>query len=235
MRMERTAATPESEKQRRRKWILLIAMLLSLVALITTLFFLARIEGWVGGRETTALLSIVDAETPAAENENQTLAFIDDEHMIDARCVSELEELLANCRAAGFDPRITAAYRSASEQRELFNAVAERYREQGSDAETAKALAQKEIELPGHSEHQLGLAVDLRDGEGEGDQGALRLWLESHAWEYGFILRYPQGKESVTGHPFAPEHYRYVGKDAAKQICELDITLEEYVDMFYSK
>ena len=98
--MERTAATPESEKQRRRKWILLIAMLLSLVALITTLFFLARIEGWVGGRETTALLSIVDAETPAAENENQTLAFIDDEHMIDARCVSELEELLTNCRAS---------------------------------------------------------------------------------------------------------------------------------------
>ena len=77
--------------------------------------------------------------------------------------------------------------------------------------------------------------MDLRDGGEEKDQSALRLWLSSHAWEYGFILRYPEGKESVTGHAFMPEHYRYVGQSAAKQIYELDVTLEEYVAMFYGK
>ena len=59
--------------------------------------------------------------------------------------------------------------------------------------------------------------------------------VEESLGEYGFILRYPQGKESVTGHSYEPEHYRYVGASAAKQIRELDLTLEEYVSMFYSK
>ncbi len=234
--MELPAATPETEKEKRRKWILLIALSLSLIALVTSLFFLARIEGWLGGRDGTTLLTIVDAENAAPEDREQTLAFIDDEHMVDARCASDLERLLGSCREAGFTPRVTAAYRSASEQRELFNALAERYMEQGSDAESAKALAAREVDLPGHSEHQLGLAVDLADGEDNGtDQGPMHDWLFENAWEYGFILRYPAGKENITGHAFDPAHYRYVGQSAAKQIFELELTLEEYVSMFFSK
>ena len=233
--MERAAATPETEKEKRRKWILVIAMSLSLIALITSLFFLARIEGWLGGKNGTTLLTVVDGDNAAPEDREQTLTFIDDEHMVDARCASDLEQLLADCRAAGFAPRITAAYRSASEQRELFNAAAERCLEQCGDMESARALASKEVDPPGYSEHQLGLAVDLIDGEEGGDQSAVAKWLAAHAWEYGFILRYPAGKETVTSHAFAPEHYRYVGQDAAKQIHELDLTLEEYVAMFYSK
>lgn len=230
------AATPESEKQNRRKWILIIALSLSLITLITSLFFLARIEGWLGGRDGTTLLTIVNAENAAPEDREQTLAFIDDEHMVDARCATELEGMLMACRAAGFDARVTAAFRSASEQRELFNALADSYMARGSDAASAKELAAREIEQPGHSEHQLGLAVDLADGEdAEKDQGPMQDWLSAHAWEYGFILRYPQGKESITGHGFAPTHYRYVGQAAAKQIRELDLTLEEYVSMFYGK
>lgn len=234
--MEQSAATPETEKEKRRKWILLIAMSLSLIVLVTSLFFLARIEGWLGGRNSTTLLTVVDSENAAPEDREQTLAFIDDEHMVDARCLSDLEKLLANCRAAGFKPRITAAYRSASEQRELFNAAAERFIGQGSDIESAKRLASREVDPPGYSEHQLGLCVDLADGEDEkADQSAMRDWLETHAWENGFILRYPAGKETITGHAFDPAHYRYVGQDAAKQIHELDLTLEEYVSMFFGK
>ena len=233
--MERAAATPETEKEKRRKWILIIAMSLSLIALITSLFFLARIEGWLGGKNGTTLLTVVDSDNAAPEDREQTLTFIDDEHMVDARCASDLEQLLENCRAAGFTPRITAAYRSASEQRELFNAAAERCLEQGGDMESARALARREVDPPGYSEHQLGLAVDLADGDEGGDQSGMSDWLDAHAWEYGFILRYPAGKETVTGHAFAPAHYRYVGQDAAKQIHELDLTLEEYVAMFFSK
>ena len=234
--MEHAAATPETEKENRRKWFLLIAMLLSLAVLIVSIVFLARIKGWGGRGESTSLLSIVNAETAAPEDHQQSLSFIDDEHMVDARCAADLEALLAACRAAGFDPAVTAAYRSSSEQRELFNILTESYMGQGADVESAKRLAEKKIPLPGHSEHQLGLAVDLADGDpNEKDQVPMQNWLAAHAWEYGFILRYPQGKESVTGHGFEPEHYRYVGPAAAKQIHELDLTLEEYVSMFYTK
>ena len=234
--MEQAPATPETEKEKRRKWILLIAMLLSLAVLITSIVFLARIKGWVGGSESSSLLSIVDDDTAAPEDQKQTLSFIDDEHMVDERCAAELEALLAACRGAGFEPIVTAAYRSASEQRELFNTLADSYMEEGADAESARRMAQRKIPLPGHSEHQLGLAVDLADArEDPGAQRELQDWLASHAWEYGFILRYPEGKEQITGHGFEPEHYRFVGTAAAKQIMELELTLEEYVTMFYSK
>ena len=234
--MEQAPATPETEKEKRRKWILLIAMLLSLAVLIISIVFLARIKGWLGGSESSSLLSIVDSETAAPEDQKQTLSFIDDEHMIDERCAAELEELLDACRGAGFQPVVTAAYRSASEQRELFNTLADSYMEEGADAESARRMAQRKIPLPGHSEHQLGLAVDLADArEDPGAQRELQDWLASHAWEYGFILRYPEGKEQITGHGFEPEHYRFVGTAAAKQIRELELTLEEYVTMFYSK
>ena len=234
--MEQAPATPETEKEKRRKWILLIAMLLSLAVLIISIVLLARIKGWLGGSESSSLLSIVDSETAAPEDQKQTLSFIDDEHMIDERCAAELEELLAACRGAGFEPVVTAAYRSASEQRELFNTLADSYMEEGADAESARRMAQRKIPLPGHSEHQLGLAVDLADArEDPGAQRELQDWLASHAWEYGFILRYPEGKEQITGHGFEPEHYRFVGTAAAKQIIELELTLEEYVTMFYSK
>lgn len=233
--MERAAATPEIEKEKGKKWIMLIVLLLSLSVLIISLVFLAKIKGWTGRSEGTTLLYIVNAEQAAPEDQNQTLAFIDDEHMLDVRCVGELERLLSDCRGAGFDPVITAAFRSASEQRELLNERADAYMAQGYDAESAKALAQKEIALPGHSEHQLGLSVDIVQGDStEEDQEGLQSWLSAHSWEYGFILRYPQGKESLTHQAFDPKHFRYVGADASKQIHELGVTLEEYVSMFYS-
>ena len=228
--MARPAATPESEKEKRRKWILLITLLLSFAVMVTSLFFLAKIRGWRVRRNDKTLLTIVNAETPVPADNTQTLAFIDDTHMVDARCAYELEQMLADCKAAGHDPRILAAYRSESEQRELLNAVAEDYMASGLDFEEAKKRAGEEVEQPGYSEHQLGLAVDI-DGN-EGETGTLR-WLEEHAWEYGFILRYPAGKDSITGSACSENHFRYVGLDAAKQIRELDITLEEYVSMFY--
>jgi len=227
--MTHSAATPESEKEKRKKWILLITLLLSLAVLLTSLFFLAKIRGWRVRRNDQSLLTIVNAQTPAPADSGQTLAFIDDTHMIDERCVSDLERMLSDCRMAGNNPQILAAYRSESEQRELLNAKTEDLMAEGHDFEQARELAEESVELPGHSEHQLALAVDIEEGE----DGATQRWLSEHAWEYGFILRYPEGKEAITGKACSENHFRYVGPDAAKQIHELDITLEEYVSMFY--
>ena len=230
--MARAAVTPELEKERRRKWILLIVMLLSLAVMITSLIFLARIRGWRVRRSEKSLLTIVSASSPVSADSDQTLSFVDDDFMIDERCAAQLEQMLHDCRAAGHKPKILAAYRSASEQRELFNALTEDLVADGHDFDTARELAALQVDPPGESEHQLGLAVDIADEE-DHKPGGTQLWLDAHAWEYGFILRYPAGKENITGKNFVPDHYRYVGTDAAKQIHELDITLEEYVAMFY--
>ncbi len=96
-------------------------------------------------------------------------------------------------------------------------------------------LASQEATVPGYSEHQIGLALDitsstyytLDEGFGETKAG---LWLKEHCDEYGFILRYPAGKEYITGIQYEPWHFRYVGKEAASVIMERDITLEEFLE-----
>lgn len=228
--MAQAGTAPEREKLQLKKWIILIGIVFSLAMLLTASFFLVKIKGWQGGRSRTTLLTIVDAEHGVGADSAQRLSFLNDEFMLDERCAGELEDLLAAARAAGCPVTVTAAYRSESEQRELFNARTEELIAQGLDEQTAKETASREIDPPLFSEHQLGLAADLR---GDGD-GRAESWLAAHAFEYGFILRYPEGKESVTAHRASAEHYRYVGRDAAKQIHELGITLEEYVSMFYS-
>ena len=81
---------------------------------------------------------------------------------------------------------------------------------------------------PGTSEHQLGLAIDVQGT-------AAQEWMRENAWRYGFILRYPEGSESVTGRSADSSHYRYVGLTAAEQIQTLDICLEEYMGMFFTQ
>lgn len=222
----------EKELFERRRWVLRIMLLLALCVLAVSLFFLARIKGWLGGREEMELLTLVSADSPVPDELSQSLSFIDDEHMLDERCTAALEHMLSDCRLAGHEPVITEAYRSETQQRERLNALTETYMGEGRSAQEARELALQSVDEPGFSEHQLGLAVDLADAR-EGEDERTQRWLSDHAWEYGFILRYPAGKETVTGHRASAAHFRYVGEDAAKQIYELDITLEEYLRMFY--
>ena len=111
-------------------------------------------------------------------------------------------------------------YRSYQTQKNLYA----RYRTQYSEATTDRFSARA-----GYSEHQTGLAVDI-NADGVTSTGEeVYTWLKEHAWEYGFILRYPDGKTNITGTDYEPWHYRYVGKDAAKVIHKKGISLEEYL------
>ena len=91
------------------------------------------------------------------------------------------------------------------------------------------------IAVPGASEHQVGLALDIvcstyyRLDEAFGDTEAGK-WLAENSYQYGFILRYPKDKEEITGIEYEPWHFRYVGKEAAKEMTEQKLTLEEYVE-----
>ena len=78
----------------------------------------------------------------------------------------------------------------------------------------------------------LWLAVDINADKERSDSDIVCSWLADNAWRYGFILRYPRGKEHITGIDYEPWHYRYVGKEAAEQIYEKGITLEEYLENY---
>ena len=98
-------------------------------------------------------------------------------------------------------------------------------------------LASQAVTVPGSSEHQIGLAVDIITAdytsldEGFGDTPAGK-WLAENSCKYGFILRYPQGKEEITSIEYEPWHFRYVGTEAATVITENDICLEEFWNMY---
>ena len=110
--------------------------------------------------------------------------------------------------------------------------------------QTATEMAATIVNPPGKSEHQTGLAADICTSEMVNQYGSLPeqfaqteayTWLYEHCDEYGFILRYPEDKEDVTGITFEPWHYRYVGKEYAKEIMDKQICLEEYVEQLASE
>ncbi len=125
----------------------------------------------------------------------------------------------------GLSMRVVSAYRTEAYQRGLYN---------NKVRSTGKVNADRYSARPGFSEHQTGLAVDINSTKGSFEYTAEFRWLQEHAHEYGFILRYPKGKEWITGYAYEPWHYRYVGVDAAKIIYEEGIAYEEYYEKYVS-
>ena len=155
----------------------------------------------------------------------------------DARCAEEITQMLNDCMLGGGMPTVCSAYRTQEYQQMLFDNKIERLIEdEGVDPEEAPTLAATTVALPGTSEHQLGLAIDIIDDNypylNEAQEWTTtQQWLMEHSWEYGFILRYPNGTSDITGIIYEPWHYRYVGQGHARAIHELGVTLEEYLAM----
>lgn len=147
-----------------------------------------------------------------------------------------IDDLLAMLQAACEDDitlAICSPYRDLEYQEMLFNRKIKRYMNMGMSYIEAYQLSSRAVTVPGASEHQIGLALDivtdsykeLDEGFGETPAG---IWLAENSYKYGFILRYPKGKEYITGIEYEPWHFRYVGIDAATVITEQGITLEEF-------
>ena len=181
-----------------------------------------------------ALLTLVNPWNKLPEDWTVDLVTLSDGHKVDSRCYEALQEMMDACRAAGNSPLICAAYRTEETQQGLYDNKVQRLRDSGMSEEEAKAEAAKTVALPGTSEHQLGLALDIVDvnmqelTEAQEDT-ATQKWLMANSWRYGFIHRYPSSETDITGIIYEPWHYRYVGKDAAQDIFNQDITLEEYL------
>lgn len=168
------------------------------------------------------------------EDWQPNLVPLDDGWEIDSRCYDSLVTMLDDCRSSGANPLICSAYRSQETQENLFSNQVSAFLAQGYSTGESEKLAATQIAIPGTSEHQLGLAVDIVDIDYQQLDEAQKhtptqLWLAENSWRYGFILRYPNDKTELTGIIYEPWHYRYVGEEYAKDIYEKGVCLEEYL------
>lgn len=143
-----------------------------------------------------------------------------------AEAADAFHQLVDKAASENIELKMTTAYRSYDFQKILFDSYVKKEGEEAANKYSAK---------PGQSEHQTGLSVDvsspsvgyqLSDDYGETKEGT---WLAEHCHEFGFIIRFPKGKEDITGYQYEPWHIRYVGIAAAKEIYKKDLTLEEFL------
>lgn len=149
---------------------------------------------------------------------------------VDTRIAGALQNMIAAGEQDGVSIYVSSGYRSVERQRALFDRAVQQNLAKGMDWELADATAAKSIARPGRSEHNTGLAVDLNGVAEDFDTTAEYRWLQENAEDFGFILRFPADKESVTGIRFEPWHYCYVGVEHAKEMNRLGMCLEEYID-----
>lgn len=155
-------------------------------------------------------------------------------HKMDACAAEHLRDMLSDCRDAGFSPLICSSYRDRSKQEILFENDVRKFMYRGYSEEEAFEETAKSVAIPGSSEHEAGLAVDIvylryQVLDESQEQNDTQQWLMEHCMEYGFILRYPRDKQDITGITYEPWHYRYVGEKAAGEIMSRGICLEEYL------
>lgn len=180
-------------------------------------------------------LTLVNKWNLLPENHNPSLTQLKNGHAIDERAYPDLQDMMDDCRAAGLNPLICSSYRTMDKQKKLYKNKVDEYLAQGYSQKDAEAAAGELVAVPGTSEHQLGLALDIVDVANQvlverQENTEVQKWLMKNSWKYGFILRYPTDKSDITGISYEPWHYRYVGKEAAKEIYEAGICLEEYLN-----
>ena len=180
-------------------------------------------------------LLLVNPWNPIPENYEPELTYLRNGQAVDSRCYPELQQMMDDCRAAGLDPLICASYRTMEKQEALFEDKEARLIREGCPENEAGAEAAKVVAYPGTSEHQLGLALDIVDVsyqqlDTEQENTPVQQWLMKNSWKYGFVLRYPTDKSDITGIIYEPWHYRYVGKEAAAEMYEHKLCLEEYLE-----
>ncbi|MBP3476695.1 MAG: M15 family metallopeptidase [Lachnospiraceae bacterium] len=182
-------------------------------------------------------LVLINKQHPIPEDYEFTLGTIKGSMQCDERIISDLLAMLQAAKVDGVNLAICSPYRDLNRQEVLFNKKIKVYMGQGMSYMEAYKLASQAVTVPGASEHQIGLALDifcdtytsLDEGFAETEAGK---WLAEHSCEYGFTLRYPSGKEYITSIEYEPWHFRYVGKEAATIMKEEGICLEEFWDKY---
>ena len=148
---------------------------------------------------------------------------------LDARVAPAYQKMYEAAKADGCTLTPYSGYRTYDRQEDNYNRRVEYYVGQGFSEAEAKAKTQERILPAGCSEHNMGFAMDIGSASADFVSTKEFSWLCEHAYEYGFILRYPENKTAVTGVMYEPWHWRYVGEKAAKDMRESGQCLEEYL------
>lgn len=180
------------------------------------------------------LLTLVNFENTIPKDWKVDLVQLNNGQSVDRRIYDDLIAMLQSAKSEGLNPLICSSYRTNEKQEQLYQNKVSEYLSQGYSKVEASDKAAFWVARPGTSEHQLGLAVDIVSTKNQRldrsqENTVEQQWLIQNSWKYGFVLRYPTNKNSITGVGYEPWHYRYVGKKHAKKINELGVCLEEYV------
>lgn len=175
-------------------------------------------------------LIVVNQWNEIPEDYSVMLTELKNGQKVDSRIYPDLQEMFNAMRAEGIYPVVREGYRTAEEQQKILDDKIYAYVKEGYSRKRAEKLAKEWVAIPGTSEHQLGIAVDINADQSKSSNEEVYIWLAENAYKYGFILRYPQGKENITGTDYEPWHYRYVGLEAAEIVFKDKICLEEYVE-----
>ena len=245
------------------KYLLIISVLLLALAFVLTTFVFKDNSEDEAVTETTTEIIILDEPEVEEEDENidnkwamflvnknnplpmdydsriETTMIFESwrEYYLDSRAAEYFEDMLNAAKEDGIDLLVVSAYRTIEYQQQNFdNSVQDRIDNRGMTYDEAYADTLAEVALPGESEHNAGLALDIMSEEytsmeddGFENTEAFR-WLDENAHKYGFILRYPKGKQEITGIIYEPWHYRFVGIYYANEIKQSGLCLEEYYE-----
>ena len=171
-----------------------------------------------------------DYRIPNNYSDEIELTTLSNGKQVDSRIYPELQAMFNDARTAGLALFVREGYRTREEQQQLLDDKIASYINDGHTRSEAERLAKEWVAVPGTSEHEIGIAVDINADTAASSQEAVYSWLENNSYKYGFIKRYPSNKTDITGVGNEPWHFRYVGKEAAKEMYESNLCLEEYID-----
>lgn len=192
-------------------------------------------------------LYVIGNKNPLPENFIVDTKTVTGERTLDSRCADYAIEMLNAAAEQNVGLFVTSSYRSVQKQAENMESYINTLISQGYSQEEAKIQAEKEIALPGRSEHNAGLAMDIVSSDywsthDDLDESFEKLpqfdWLIKNSWKYGFVLSYPKGKEDITGIIYEPWHYRFVGLKHAEKMHEVYestgefLTVNEYIEQY---
>lgn len=179
--------------------------------------------------ESDWALILVNRNNPVPDNYSVDLVTLSNGKRVDARIYPALQNMFNAARSSGLDMYVREGYRTRAEQQGIMNSRIQQYQSQGYTYDQAVSMAKQYVAVPGTSEHELGICVDINANTNVSSDEAVYSWLDNNAYKYGFIKRYPENKSSITGINYEPWHYRYVGKKAAAEMKQWNMCLEEYL------
>lgn len=175
-------------------------------------------------------LILVNADNPIPDGYETELTLLSNGLYVASEIYNDLQAMFDDMRAQNIYPVVGEGHRTHEQQQKLMDDKVLSFQSNGYSYEQAVNEAEKWVAVPGTSEHELGLAVDINADYTRSSNTTVYEWLANYAHRYGFIQRYPADKADITGIDYEPWHYRWVGRETAQKIYDSGLCLEEYLE-----